>query len=168
MATYTTELVVGDREDLSDIIYNIAPTDTPFMMLAGRGTASNVTHEWQTDSLAAPASNAQAEGDDLGFASERKRMEERNVRVVFDTALDDIATLHLPPRDVGGAILSIDRAIPWESWRWAGPDWNQRIRKTRVGSLLGAGIQARNPDAMAQRWSDVLGQSVLSFPSQKI
>ena len=99
----------------------------------------------------------QAEGEDLGFASERKRMEKQGVRVVFDTALDDIATLHLHPRDVGGAILSIDRAIPWESWRWAGPDWNQRVRKTRVGSLRGAAIQARDPHAMAQRWSEVLG-----------
>jgi hypothetical protein len=29
--TYSTYDAVGEREDLSDIIYSISPTDTPFM-----------------------------------------------------------------------------------------------------------------------------------------
>jgi hypothetical protein len=29
--TFQTFQAVGDREDLTDIIYNISPTDTPFM-----------------------------------------------------------------------------------------------------------------------------------------
>lgn len=53
----------GNREDLSDIIYNISPEDTPFMSNAGKGKASAVLHEWQTDALAAAAANAQLEGD---------------------------------------------------------------------------------------------------------
>ena len=55
---------VGIREDLSDIIYNISPTDTPFLSRAGRGSADNTYFEWQTDSLAAAANNRQLEGDD--------------------------------------------------------------------------------------------------------
>jgi hypothetical protein len=54
----------GVREDLSDIIYNIAPTETPFMMMIGRGSATNTKHEWQMDSLAAAANNEHVEGDD--------------------------------------------------------------------------------------------------------
>jgi len=52
------------REDLADVIYNISPTETPFMSNASKGTATNTLHEWQTDSLAAVAVNAQVEGDD--------------------------------------------------------------------------------------------------------
>lgn len=53
------------REDLSDIIYNISPEDTPFMSNIGRGKASNTYFEWQTDALAAAnGDNAQVEGDD--------------------------------------------------------------------------------------------------------
>ena len=47
--TQETFDTVGEREDLSDIIYNIDPTETPFLMMAGRGTASAVRHEWQVD-----------------------------------------------------------------------------------------------------------------------
>lgn len=51
------------REDLGDIIYDISPMETIFMTRAGRGTAKSTTHEWLTDALAAPAANAQIEGD---------------------------------------------------------------------------------------------------------
>jgi len=52
------------REDLSDIIYNISPMDTPFMSGAGRGSCSNTLFEWQKDELAAAAANQKLEGDD--------------------------------------------------------------------------------------------------------
>jgi len=64
--TFQTYDAKGIREDLSDIIYNISPTETPFMANAGRGKASNTLFEWQTDSLAnTNTSNAQLEGDDV-------------------------------------------------------------------------------------------------------
>ena len=52
------------REDLSNIIYNISPMDTPFVSGAGRGTCSNTLFEWQKDELAAAAANQKKEGDD--------------------------------------------------------------------------------------------------------
>lgn len=56
----------GIREDLSDVIYNISPEETPFMSNAGRDKADNTYFEWQTDSLNAPdTGNAQLEGDDV-------------------------------------------------------------------------------------------------------
>ena len=54
---------VGIREDLSNIIYNISPVDTPFMSGIGTGTASNTLFEWQTDSLVAAAANRRVEGE---------------------------------------------------------------------------------------------------------
>jgi hypothetical protein len=60
----TTYERVGNREDLTDEIYNISPTDTPFVQRAARVKAKARDHEWQTDSLLAAAANAHIEGDD--------------------------------------------------------------------------------------------------------
>lgn len=64
--TVRTYSLVGIREDLSDVIYNIDPTETPFMAGAGRGTADNTLFEWQTDALAAASTtNRHVEGADI-------------------------------------------------------------------------------------------------------
>lgn len=63
--TFTTYSAAGNREDLSDMIYRIDPTDTPFMTGIEKTKATAVLHEWQTQALAAVnTSNAQLEGDD--------------------------------------------------------------------------------------------------------
>ncbi len=63
--TTTTYAEVGNREDLSDMIYRIDPVDTPFMTGADKTKATAVNHEWQTQALAAAnGGNAQLEGDD--------------------------------------------------------------------------------------------------------
>ena len=69
MAQFRTYAAVGMREDLSDVIYNISPTDTPFMSSIGKTKATAVYHEWQTDSLAAAAANAAVEGADASEAT---------------------------------------------------------------------------------------------------
>jgi hypothetical protein len=63
--TFLTTAAIGNREDLSDVIYRISPTATPFMNLAAKSKATNTIHEWQTQDLATAAANAQAEGDTL-------------------------------------------------------------------------------------------------------
>ena len=55
--TRLTFSAIGIREDLSNIIYNIAPTETPFLSGCGRETADNTNFEWQTDTLATAAAN---------------------------------------------------------------------------------------------------------------
>jgi hypothetical protein len=62
--TLATYQAIGNREDLSDMIYRIAPTVTPFVSGIARESANATKHEWQTQDLAAAASNAQLEGDD--------------------------------------------------------------------------------------------------------
>jgi hypothetical protein len=70
MATYQTFTAIGQREDLSDVIYNISPTDTPIMSSIGKTSATAVYHEWQTDSLAAATTaNAAVEGADATSAT---------------------------------------------------------------------------------------------------
>ena len=62
--TFQAHAAIGNREDLTDIIHDISPMNTPFMSNVARSSASAVLHEWQTDSLASAANNAQVEGDD--------------------------------------------------------------------------------------------------------
>lgn len=62
MATFQTYTAIGLREDLTDVIYNISPTETPFMSSVGKTKATATYHEWQLDSLAAAATNAAVEG----------------------------------------------------------------------------------------------------------
>ena len=63
--TRETYGAIGIREDLSNIIYNISPEETPFMSNIGKSSCDNTYFEWQTDSLAsASTSNRVAEGDD--------------------------------------------------------------------------------------------------------
>ena len=62
--TSLTYSSVAIREDLSDVIYNIAPMDTPFMSGCSKTTADNTFFEWQVDSITAGAANRKIEGDD--------------------------------------------------------------------------------------------------------
>jgi hypothetical protein len=61
--TFDSYDAVGIREDLSDVITNISPEETPFYTKSGKTRARNTLHEWQTDSLRASAANAHIEGD---------------------------------------------------------------------------------------------------------
>ena len=64
--TFTKYSAVGIREDLANVIFNISPQTTPFVSnMTKRRNVSNTFFEWQTDSLAAAAANAQIDGDDL-------------------------------------------------------------------------------------------------------
>lgn len=64
---FLTNAAIGNREDLVDIIYNTAPTDTPLISAIDKVKATAVTHEWQRDVLATPANNAVAEGADATY-----------------------------------------------------------------------------------------------------
>lgn len=70
MPTFTAHSAIGQREDLTDIIYDISPTETPFMSSVGKTKATAVYHEWQTDGLAAATTgNAAVEGADATSAT---------------------------------------------------------------------------------------------------
>jgi hypothetical protein len=88
--------------------------------------------------------------DDLG--TRRARLRDQGVREAWAVELEDIAAVHLDPRDLPGAIVSLDQPEPPESWRWGGPEW----RRTDGGRLTGAVLAAPDPAALAAHWADVL------------
>ena len=108
--TYSKYDAVGLREDLTDIIYNISPTDTPFMSSIAKTKATAVNHEWQLDSLAAASgSNAQIEGNEVTFSTPTATTRKSNVTQIstksvvisgtleaVNKAVQDLSTLLAP------------------------------------------------------------------------
>ena len=62
---FDTYSASSDREDLSNIIYNISPMQTPFMSSIGKRSIRNVVFDWQTEDLASPVSTGELEGFEL-------------------------------------------------------------------------------------------------------
>jgi catechol 2,3-dioxygenase-like lactoylglutathione lyase family enzyme len=93
------------------------------------------------------------------LAAARRRLADLGVRVVWTTDLPDMAGTHLHPKDVPGAIVSLDWAAPPQSWRWAGPSWTGRAPEHGPGGVTGLTIEVDDPPAAARRWATVLGLS---------
>jgi catechol 2,3-dioxygenase-like lactoylglutathione lyase family enzyme len=93
------------------------------------------------------------------LAAARRRVADLGVRVVWTADLPDIAGTHLHPRDVPGAIVSLDWAAPEQSWRWAGPAWTGQVPEHAPGGVSGLTIEVSDPAAAARRWGAVLGIS---------
>jgi len=88
-----------------------------------------------------------------------QRLARLGVRIVWQITLDNLATVHLHPRDVGGALVSLDEPHPPASWRWAGPEWAAHVRTAVVREITSVTIAATDPAGMAARWAQVLGRS---------
>ncbi len=91
------------------------------------------------------------------LAPARARLDDLGVRVVWRADLPDIAGTHLHPKDVPGAIVSLDWADPPESWRWAGPEWTGGAPAHPQGGITGITVEVADPHAAAARWAAVLG-----------
>lgn len=66
---FLTTTLIGGREDLTDVIYNVSPSDTPLISSIEKVGASAITHEWQRDTLATPANNRVNEGEDASYTA---------------------------------------------------------------------------------------------------
>ncbi len=98
--TFLTGAAIGNREDLSDMIYRIDPTDTPLMSAVDTETATAVNHEWQTQALAAASgTNIQAEGNDFA-----------GVAVTATTRLGNIAQISAKFAVVSGTQIAVKHA----------------------------------------------------------
>jgi hypothetical protein len=84
----------------------------------------------------------------------RARATHAGVREVFEIDREDITEVHLHPRDMRAAIVSLSQPNPAASWPWGGKDWQQRAAKNRIA---GATIAVTEPDQVAARWRDLIG-----------
>lgn len=73
----------GNREDLSDVLFDVSPTETPFITMAKKGKATATNHEWLTDALEDPADNAHIEGDDAAPVDAASRDRLGNFTQIF-------------------------------------------------------------------------------------
>src|SRR5210317_177249 len=85
--TFDSYDAVGIREDLSDVITNISPEETPFYTKSGKSRARNTLHEWQTDSLRASTTNAHIEGDETTAEARTATTRLQNATQIFKNAV---------------------------------------------------------------------------------
>lgn len=138
----STALIKGQREDLIDIIYNIRPFDTPFMSAIGKGSAEALTHQWQTDTLRAPAVNTKVEGEDATINAGS-----------FTTMADNICQIVSETLQVTGTTEAVRKAGRKSELAYQIAKKGKEIKLDMEYMLVGT------PLAKVQRSSSVAGQS---------
>jgi hypothetical protein len=117
-ASGTTGVGKGNREDLSDLVDDISPTDTPTLTALPKTKAKAVLHEWTTHALATAAANEKIEGDDatIDVANPKTRLNNRTaisnkVAGVTRTqqAVDKVGMMDALAEEVGYKIAEIKR-----------------------------------------------------------
>ena len=101
------------------------------------------------------------------FDKTKSLVHDNEIEIVWDTDLPEAKAIHLHPKQMGGAIVSLDWMNPKESWKWAGPEWNKYITDDIKG-IDGVEIQANNPEEMFNRWKDILDASNINESEKKI
>ena len=101
------------------------------------------------------------------FDKSKSLVHDNEIEIVWDTDLPEAKAIHLHPKQMGGAIVSLDWMNPKESWKWAGPEWNKYITDDIKG-IDGVEIQANNPEEMFNRWKDILDASNINESEKKI
>jgi hypothetical protein len=129
-----------------EVVSPVEPATTAGRYLASRGGDSGYMAIFQLPDL----------------EQARRLVADAGIRVVWSADLPDIAGTHLHPKDVPGAIVSLDWASPPESWHWAGPDWTGRAPASAqpLGGLAGLTIEVGDPAGAAARWAQALGLPV--------
>jgi hypothetical protein len=139
-----TNAVFAAGDTFVEVVTPVKPATTAGRYLERRGGDSGYMAIFQMPDL----------------AKARQQVAAAGVRVVWSADHADIAGTHLHPKDVPGAIVSLDWADPPQSWRWAGPEWTGHAPPHRPGSLAGLTIEVHDPAGAAARWAAVLGLAV--------
>ena len=97
------------------------------------------------------------------FFETQNIVKENNITVVWESEHPEARAIHLHPKELGGAILSLDWMNPKESWKWAGPNWDKFVNTSIIKRFVGVEIQSDDPEGMKNKW-----QSVLRMPSENV
>jgi hypothetical protein len=98
---------------------------------------------------------------DDGLAA-RARAVGLGVRLVEQAEFKGVVMTHFHPRDVGGAILSVDQMTPPERWEWGGPDWEANVRTEVSTGIHAYGVaHHRHGPEIEQELSRAAGQDLV-------
>ncbi len=97
------------------------------------------------------------------YEEAKNNVKENEVTVVWESEHPEARAIHLHPKQMGGAIVSLDWMNPKESWKWAGPSWGDFVNTSTVQRFVGVEIQSNDPEDMKDKW-----QSVLKMPSERV
>ena len=147
----------GLREDLSDTIYNIAPTETPVVSSIGKTKATATIHQWQTDTLGAATNNALIEGDAAGTFTPVATVQAVNKTQIMGKVVN-----------VSGTLDAVDKAGRKTETAYqlakAGQELKRDIEKSILGNIapvVGSASAARKL-ASIQTWIRTNWTSVAS------
>lgn len=141
MATYQTYTSIGMREDLSDVIYSISPTDTPFMSSIGKTKATAVLHEWQTDQLSsATLSNFTVEGATASDAT-----------MSPTTRIGNRTQIAQKTIKISGTLQSVDKAGRKSEKSYQLAKASSEIKRDMETSLLSNQIAANGDSSTARK-----------------
>ena len=90
------------------------------------------------------------------LAQEQVRLADTGIRTVFADDRGNAKAIHLHPKDVPGAIPSLDEMSPPESWLWAGDGWEQRAGRY-IRGILAVEIRSSDPEATGLCWAEAYG-----------
>ena len=90
------------------------------------------------------------------LAQEQVRLADTGIRTVFADDRGNAKAIHLHPKDVPGAIPSLDEMSPPESWFWAGDGWERRAGR-HVRGILAVEIRSPDPKATGLCWAEAYG-----------
>jgi hypothetical protein len=76
-----------DVIDIKDIVYNISPTETPFVNSVGTRNVSNTVFEWITEELSATSTTTDLEGDAISAAAASLTTRNSNVCQIMSRAV---------------------------------------------------------------------------------
>ena len=85
---FDTYSATSDREQLSDVIYNISPQATPFMSAIGKNSIKNVVFDWQTETLPTVDMTGELEGFRLDGATSASTATSRVSNVAMISSRD--------------------------------------------------------------------------------
>ena len=88
----------------------------------------------------------------------RARAADAGVRIIEQVDRKNVRMSHFHPKDLGGAIVSVDWMDPPEHWEWGGPDWRRNVRTDVSTAIVGCELQGDDPEGMAAKWAQVLGR----------
>ena len=115
MATYTSATAIGEREDLSDIIYRVDPDDTPLFSNAQKETTRGIITEWQVQELASAVDdNHASEGADFSYTNPSPTTRLTNVHQIAVQAAsvsNPLDTVDKAGRDKETAYVKVNKGI---------------------------------------------------------